>query len=177
VTTSGKLPDDAQIALEVVKAGVPLSMLDKQGDLFLRMVDTGVAAAVLQRGNLTREMCVALLGTHAIDKVANRDLKVSGGRWLTGPLRDARRPPSTLLYPVLRAILCRPVPNLRVAIRIFCNGVSQGEPRRAGAAHRARAAGRGAAAPGAGGGDDRAGHLRRGRRLRCAAEPRKAFFS
>jgi hypothetical protein len=42
--------------VEVVKAGVPMSMLDKQGDLFVRMVDTGVAAAVLERGNLTREM-------------------------------------------------------------------------------------------------------------------------
>jgi hypothetical protein len=56
VTTSGKLPSDAAIAVEVVKAGVPMSMLDNQGDLFVRMVDTGVAAAVLERGNLTREM-------------------------------------------------------------------------------------------------------------------------
>jgi hypothetical protein len=83
------------------------------------MVDTGVAAAVLQRGNLTREMCVALLGTHAIDKVANRDLKVSGGRWLTGPLRDARRPPSTLLYPVLRPFSVAPCQTLESRFASF----------------------------------------------------------
>jgi hypothetical protein len=67
------------------------------------------------------------------------------GRSLTGPLRDARRFPSTRWYPApgatrttlgfgfvhrSRAIFCRAVPNPKVTIRNFFIAVHLGEPRR-----------------------------------------------
>jgi hypothetical protein len=65
-------------------------------------------------------------GAQRRNKVANRDVGVSGGRPLTRPFRDARRFPSTRWYFLpgatrttrqlgfvhrSRAIFCRPVPN------------------------------------------------------------------
>jgi hypothetical protein len=66
------------------------------GDRWLVYVGGGVA----YRAPLFEEAAEAGGGAYSDEKVANRDVRDSGGRSLTGPLRDARRFPSARWYPV-----------------------------------------------------------------------------